>query len=385
MKFTFAILAVFLISSSLGSPSENSLIRQRRDVNFIGNTKALVEELIQNLRSAAQQAFDAITTFTTGMRDQRKQFTEKIASDIQKFRERIQSVIKSTFDRFTNAGSAVRNCIDGHFKQIDNVFNDTVAKSKQCAGDRIAEIGTMIENLQELSSNATNYASAALTELQECTETNLGILSTGTCLSGIAIRTELKGAVYLTQSGLLISRINLAFSTLPASLEICAGTKLVEAGINSAKIIMEAGTCSASSVYSSLNGNISSSSYKLQNNFNHVEFLYTRIQKHARNPRDLSYIWNKIKSDIAKAWEALKKIADKTKQRQCLDSFQDEILNDLDVATWIVSHKALTVRNTIDDGLETIMNCVTEGLSKAMTTLVGKFLQIILCVKSNKQ
>lgn len=57
-----------------------------------------------------------------------------------------------------------------------------------------------------------------------------------------------------------ISRINLAFSTLPASLEICAGTKLVEAGINSAKIIMEAGTCSASSVYSSLNGNNISSS-----------------------------------------------------------------------------------------------------------------------------
>lgn len=63
----------------------------------------------------------------------------------------------------------------------------------------------MIENLQELSSNATNFATASLTELKECTETNQGLLSTGTCLSSIAIRTELKGAVYLTQSGLLVS------------------------------------------------------------------------------------------------------------------------------------------------------------------------------------
>lgn len=63
----------------------------------------------------------------------------------------------------------------------------------------------MIENLQELSSNATNFATASLTELKECTETNQGLLSTGTCLSSIAIRTELKGAIYLTQSGLLVS------------------------------------------------------------------------------------------------------------------------------------------------------------------------------------
>lgn len=53
-----------------------------------------------------------------------------------------------------------------------------------------------------------------------------------------------------------IARINLALSTLPAALEVCAGTHLVEAGINSAKIIMNIGTCSASSVYSSLTGNI---------------------------------------------------------------------------------------------------------------------------------
>ncbi|CAH2105499.1 unnamed protein product [Euphydryas editha] len=258
MKFALVILTVYLISSSSGNPSDNTLIRQRRDINFIGNTKALVEGLIQNLRGAAQQAFDAIKTFSVGMRDQRKQFSEKIANDIQNVRERVQRIIKSTSDRFTNAGSAVRECIDTHLQQIDNVFNDTVEKSKQCAGDRIAEIGTMIENLQELSSNATNYASSSVSELKQCTETNQGLLSTGTCLGSIAIRTELKGAVYLTQSGLLISRINLAFSTLPASLEVCAGTKLVEAGVNSAKIIMEAGTCSASSVYSSLSGNTSS-------------------------------------------------------------------------------------------------------------------------------
>ncbi|CAH2105500.1 unnamed protein product [Euphydryas editha] len=226
--------------------------------------------------------------------------------------------------------------------------------------------------------------------------------------------------------------------------------------------------------------------------------LLAGCQKHARNQRDLSDVWNKIKSKIANTWEAFKKLADKTKQRlqnylqrmikkikiigtnfenkidylkkdfrkiienaistgknvkicleddkevieklltkillnvttcissninsltkinishdsfdfddssflrsiedkmtaslktcenndsQCLGTFQEQILNDLDIATWNVSQKALTVRNTFDDALETIMNCVTEGLTKATTSIVNESLQIILCVK-NKQ
>ncbi|XP_050343511.1 uncharacterized protein LOC126769017 [Nymphalis io] len=259
MKFALLIATIFLVSSSWGSPSDiDLLLRERRDVNFIGNTKLLVEELIHNLRGAGQQALDAVKIFSAGLQDQRKLFAEKLVSDLQRFRERVHLAVKSVSDRFVNAGSEVRNCIDSHLSELDNVFNNAVEKSKQCAGDRVSEIGNMIDELKELSTNMTDYTRNSVTELKECTESNKGLLATGTCLGGIAVRTEFKGAVFLSQSGLLISRINLGITTLPAALEVCAGTKFVEAGVNSAKIVMEVGTCSASSVFTSLSGNTSS-------------------------------------------------------------------------------------------------------------------------------
>ncbi|XP_064071400.1 uncharacterized protein LOC113401275 [Vanessa tameamea] len=247
------------VSSSLGSPSDTDLLlEQRRDGNFIGNTKVLIEELINNLRSATQRAMDSVKTFSAGIQEQRKLFAEKLVNDLQRVRERVNLAVKNVSDRFVNAGSEVRNCIDSHKSDLDSVFNNAVEKSKQCAGDRVTEIGNMIDELMEISSNMTNYTGNSLTELKKCTENEHGLLATGTCLSRIAIRTEFKGAVFLTQSGVLISRINLGFSTLPASLQICAGTKFVEAGVNSAKIVMEIGSCSASSMFTSLSGNNSS-------------------------------------------------------------------------------------------------------------------------------
>ncbi|XP_047529000.1 uncharacterized protein LOC125065462 isoform X2 [Vanessa atalanta] len=259
MKFALLIVSIFLVSSSLGSPPDTDLLlEQRRDGNFVGNTKVLIEELINNLRSATQQAMDAVKTFSAGIQEQRKLFAEKLVNDLQRVRDRVHLAVKNVSDRFVNAGSEVRNCIDSHKSDLDSVFNNAVEKSKQCAGDRVMEIGNMIDELMEMSSNMRNYTRNSLTELKECTESEHGLLATGTCLSRIAIRTEFKGAVFLTQSGVLISRINLGFSTLPAALEVCAGTKLVEAGVNSAKIVMEIGSCSASSIFTSLSGNNSS-------------------------------------------------------------------------------------------------------------------------------
>ncbi|XP_046963209.1 uncharacterized protein LOC124532363 [Vanessa cardui] len=259
MKFASVIVSIFLISSSLGSPPDTDLLLlQRRDGNFIGNTTVLIEELINNLRGAIQQAMDAVKTFSAGIHEQRNLFAEKLVNDLQKIRDRVFLAVKNITDRFVNAGSEVRNCIDSHVSELDSVFDNAVEKSKQCAGDRVTEIGNMVDELVDISSNMTNYTRNTLTELKECTESERGLLATGACLSRIAIRTEFKGAVFLTQSGLLISRINLGFSTLPAAFEVCAGTKFVEAGVNSAKIVMEIGTCSASSIFSSLSGNNSS-------------------------------------------------------------------------------------------------------------------------------
>ncbi|CAH2243757.1 uncharacterized protein LOC120626207 [Pararge aegeria] len=256
MKSTFLFFFVFLVSSSLGNPSDHALlVRNRREVDFIGNTQLLVKELIQNLENAAQEAIDATKKFNDGLQEQAKLFAEKVMDDLMSLRERVNNMIKSITDRFTGAGAAVRTCVESFKKEVDVIFVETAEKSKSCADERIQEIGEMIENLKELSSNATSFASNAVDELKNCRGISTGFLATGSCFGGVAVRTEFQGAVFLTLSGLLISRINLAIATLPAALEVCAGTRLVAAGISSAKFVVDIGTCSASSVYSTLAGN----------------------------------------------------------------------------------------------------------------------------------
>lgn len=42
--------------------------------------------------------------------------------------------------------------------------------------------------------------------------------------------------------------------SLPVALEMCAGKRLVEAGMGTAKVILDLGGCSASSIFSTLTG-----------------------------------------------------------------------------------------------------------------------------------
>ncbi|XP_045765641.1 uncharacterized protein LOC123867590 [Maniola jurtina] len=256
MKLTYLFFFVSLVSFSLGNASDQALlVRHRRQVDFIGNTQSLVQELAQNLQKAAQDAIDATKKFNEGLQEQAKLFTEKVANDLKSLRERVNNAINSFTDRFTGAGAAVQTCIENFRKEIDVIFTETVEQSKDCADERIKEIGELIENLKLLSSNATGFASNAVEELRNCRHDSSGFLATGSCFGSVAVRTELQGAAFLTQSGLLITRTNLALATLPAALEVCAGTRLLAAGVNSAKFVVEIGTCSASSVYSSLTRN----------------------------------------------------------------------------------------------------------------------------------
>lgn len=55
---------------------------------------------------------------------------------------------------------------------------------------------------------------------------------------------------------LQIGRLNLQLATLPASLEICAGTALVEAGVGTARIVLKIGSCTATSGISAFIGGI---------------------------------------------------------------------------------------------------------------------------------
>ncbi|XP_034829669.1 uncharacterized protein [Maniola hyperantus] len=257
MKFTYLFFFISLVSSTLGNASDQALlVRHRRQVDFIGNTQSLVQELAQNLQKAAQEAVDATKKFNEGLQEQAKLFTEKVVDDMKSLRGRVNNAINSFTEGFTGAGAAVQTCVENFRKEVDVIFTETVEKSKDCADERIKEIGEMIENLRLLSSNATGFASNAVEELKYCRQDSSGFLATGSCLGSVAVRTEFRGAVFLTQSGLLITRINLALATLPAALEVCAGTRLLAAGVNSAKFAIEIGTCSASSVYSSVTRNI---------------------------------------------------------------------------------------------------------------------------------
>lgn len=51
-----------------------------------------------------------------------------------------------------------------------------------------------------------------------------------------------------------MARINLAVTTFPAALEVCAASRLVEAGLSTAKITADIGRCSATSAFSALTG-----------------------------------------------------------------------------------------------------------------------------------
>lgn len=55
-----------------------------------------------------------------------------------------------------------------------------------------------------------------------------------------------------------IGRINLSIATLPAALEVCAGSRLVDTGMSTARILMDIGTCSATSVFTTMTGNVES-------------------------------------------------------------------------------------------------------------------------------
>ncbi|XP_063824585.1 uncharacterized protein LOC135074219 [Ostrinia nubilalis] len=257
LKMKGILIFALVVCSALAVPSDvhSLVLRQRQDVDIFGNTRKLIEELVENLRLAATDALDAIRIFEAGLLEQATAIREKIAADIQNLSDRVTKAIQGILDRITGTGTAVRNCVESHRKDANALFNETMTKTLECADDRISEISTQIGNLKNLTEGALQFANDALEQMKKCIEENPGqILTVGSCLGRTALRTEMKGAVYATQSGLSIARLNVALATVPASLEVCAGNHLVAAGMVTGKIIMEIGSCSVSSVYSTLTG-----------------------------------------------------------------------------------------------------------------------------------
>ncbi|XP_052749225.1 uncharacterized protein LOC113515594 [Galleria mellonella] len=256
MRASIIFLLLAMAATSLANPAvsaENqSMARMQIQTNFLGNTKILVEQLITNLQNSAKDAIDAVKKFREGMFDQLKELQEKVTANIQKLKDRVTQAIQSVSDKFSNSSSAVKACVNSHKGETETLYNETLKSTMTCANARIKEIGDQLDKLNFIATNASEFAHVAMERMRECMNQNQdspNILSTGACLGKVALKTELKGGIFLAQNTLTISRINLALATLPAALEVCAGTQLVETGLATTKVIMDIGSCSASSVF----------------------------------------------------------------------------------------------------------------------------------------
>ncbi|KAG6441438.1 uncharacterized protein LOC115445745 [Manduca sexta] len=259
MKFLLAFCVVVGVTNAalLRPPYTDTYtiaLHEQRQFDIFESTKNLIQNLLERLRKAASEARETIGSFTTGVQNEANVIKQKIIKDIKILRERVATAIDNVSDRLIDSGTGVVGCVATSREEAALLFNETLTKALGCVDDRIKDVSAQIHGLTTIANNATEFANKVVVDMRHCTAENGNILSIGGCLGNVAIHTEMKVAVFATQTTLTIGRISLTLATLPASLEVCAGTRLVEAGISTTKIIMEIGTCSANSVYTSFSG-----------------------------------------------------------------------------------------------------------------------------------
>ncbi|KAJ2951968.1 hypothetical protein O0L34_g4229 [Tuta absoluta] len=253
--FSFSFLFLALICAGLASPSPHALVRHRRQLGFLQNTGKLVQELISNLNKAAQQAQEAVEQFKNGLLDQAKQCRERFMQGLNDLQERVSDSIDKLQEKFTGSQAAIGECINAHRGDAQKIYQDASKQMAACADLRLQEGEELTKNLMVLGDNGRAIAAQAFEEMRNCTEQhNDNILAVGSCIGSVALRTEAKGASFLMQYGLAFGRLNLFMSTLPASLEVCAGSSLVNAGMGTAKVLMDIGSCSTTSVINTFGG-----------------------------------------------------------------------------------------------------------------------------------
>ncbi|KAL4705979.1 hypothetical protein ACJJTC_019334 [Scirpophaga incertulas] len=244
-------LAVFLLLLAAASSSASP---QGSRWEVFTNVRVLIEDLVANLRSAADQAGTAIQTFENGLIQQGALVREKLLADLENLRIQVEANIQGVVDKLSVPGTVVMQCIDESRKNTDAVINLARSNAIACTDARITDISSQIEDLKNLTSFSTNFANAAIADMQECTANNSNnFLSLGVCLGTVALRAQVTGALLLTQSATSIGRLTLKMGTITTAMEICAGREVVTAGIAIGKIIVQIGTCSASSFYENMN------------------------------------------------------------------------------------------------------------------------------------
>ncbi|XP_045535040.1 uncharacterized protein LOC106720106 [Papilio machaon] len=316
MKFFGVVFCIsIVVCSSLRSVSEDEkslILRDKRVSDDSSNTRQLIKELARKLSDSAQQAIEAVRNFTVGIKDEIQLFAGKIHADRQRLRRRIRGAIRKIPDKLLEAGEGITTCIDSHREEANNLIDGTYARSRSCADDRIKEVNDMIDELMTESNSALNYSKNILESMRNCSiDDNGSILNVGQCLSPLTNEAQAAGAIFTSNSGISITRINLAIGTLPAAFEMCAGFNMIRATIGTAKIIIDIGRCSATSVITSF---ILQNVYSVLSNDHNVDNILT-IQRTSENQRSLADLWNNVKHSAINAWESVKNIAKHTAER----------------------------------------------------------------------
>ncbi|KPJ06032.1 hypothetical protein RR48_14474 [Papilio machaon] len=361
MKF-FVVVFCFsiVVCSSLRSVSEDEkslILRDKRVSDDSSNTRQLIKELARKLSDSAQQAIEAVRNFTVGIKDEIQLYTEKIHADRQRLRRRIRGAIRKIPDQLLEAGEGITTCIDSHREEADNLIDETYARSRSCADDRIKEVNDMIDELMTESNSALNYSKNILESMRNCSiDDNGSILNVGQCLSPLTNEAQAAGAIFTSNSGISITRINLAIGTLPAAFEMCAGFNMIRATIGTAKIIIDIGRCSATSdVYSVLS------------NEHNVDNILT-IQRTSENQRSLADLWNNVKQSAINAWESVKNIAKHTAER---------------INIWI--QKVKTKANEINSSFKSRLQDMKKEMNNLIASIKVSGILVKQCIKRQQK
>ncbi|XP_061710821.1 uncharacterized protein LOC133520434 isoform X1 [Cydia pomonella] len=253
MRF-IAVGAFLVVVCALGQAAtiESQTLAPPESPDIFANTKKLIEDLAANLCKSAQQAADAMKGFASGLKDQVKIMKEKLQAEIQKLKDRVSQAISNVADRISNAGGAIKECVESHKKQADQLLNDAVYRTMTCADEKVQEISDLIARQVEISQGGLDFANRATEGMKNCTDNDNNIFIKGACLAMLALKTEMKGAVFMTQSGINVARVDIAIAKLPVALELCAGQRLLEAGMGTAKVIMDLQKCKVTNTFSAL-------------------------------------------------------------------------------------------------------------------------------------
>nr|QRN76682.1 silk gland uncharacterized 11 [Tineola bisselliella] len=257
MKCALILIAFALVAATSANPASSNAIvlRQRRDVDIFANTRRLIEELVRNLQASAQQAADAIGNFAAGLGEQVTIFRQQIEKSIQDLRDRVRQAVNNVTNRIQNISESVRACVEDKRGSSDGILNDTMATVGSCVDGQINRIEGLFTELTEVSNEALATGNEAVEQMRVCTEKHEGqLFPMGSCLSGVVFKTQGKTMGYAARSGVLISRINIAIGTLPSSLQLCAGARLLEAGARIGQVVVEVGRCAVSAAMPDVSG-----------------------------------------------------------------------------------------------------------------------------------